>query len=282
MGNAIINKLIFSQVPGNVEQRHRDLTAHRVVKYIPGFHGYSIPYLHFVNRERSPLVLVYFHGNASDLESIYSQLDYFSQVLQAEVYALEYTGFGVHTLEDRTKPSEKTMFSDALTFVDFLLTRHSAENVVLFGRSLGSAPALHVASQRPEIGGLILESAFTTPLKTVLKNKTSHKIVNGFSNRTLFENELHIQSVQSPIFIFHGTHDEVVPYVHSQKLAHLAKQSRFVQTYDVEKGSHNDLWQLQGSLIIRQIQLFLSQYGLFELVSYNLNHNPYSEKAVAV
>jgi len=280
MGNSIINKMIFSQIPPHVERRHRDLTANRVINYIPGFHGYSIPYLHIRNREKSPLVLVYFHGNASDLESVYSQLDYFSQVLKAEVYAIEYTGFGVHQLENSIRPSEKTMFNDALTFVDFLLTRYNAENIVLYGRSLGSAPALHVASQRAELGGLILESAFTTPLKTVLKNKTSHKLVTGFSSRTLFDNEHHIQTVEAPVFIFHGTHDDVVPHVHSLKLANLAKQSRYVQLYDVEKGTHNNLWQVQGSLIVRQLQLFLSQYGLYELITVNLNHNPYSSVAV--
>ena len=66
--------------------------------------------------------------------------------------------------------SEETMISDAEGIYDFLLQNlgYERKNILLLGRSIGTGPAIHLASSR-EIGAIILVSAFTS-LKAVVKD----------------------------------------------------------------------------------------------------------------
>ena len=74
------------------------------------------------------------------------------------------------------------------------------------GRSLGSGPAVHIASKF-QPGGLILMSGYTS-IKSVANNKV------GFLSFLLaeqFNNLSKMDKVTSPTFILHGQKDKLIP-----------------------------------------------------------------------
>jgi pimeloyl-ACP methyl ester carboxylesterase len=114
-----------------------------------------------IQRKDSTLTLLYTHGNAEDLGDILDLLRHTSTLLDVSILAVEIPGYSISEAE---QPSEELMYEAAENAYAYLVTTLGIppERIVPYGRSLGSAPAVHVASNHPEIRGLILVS----PLKS--------------------------------------------------------------------------------------------------------------------
>lgn len=91
------------------------------------------------------------------------------------------------------------------------------KNIVVMGRSIGSGPAIDLASKH-DIGNLVVISPFIS-----IKEATSDLLgIVGSLARYLvkdrFQNIDKIGKVKCPILFIHGQNDSVVPFSHSQKL----------------------------------------------------------------
>ena len=245
MGNSVVKKSLFGNIPSNVPRRFEYM--HRKIFYIPSGRGYSIPILKHCghNNISSPnsLKIIYSHGNCEDIEIVDALCHHLAVVLNATVYAYEYCGYGLHQLtENSTKPSEENIYADATSVVDYvcsLTEQHSS--VVVYGRSLGTAPAIYIASQRPQLGACILESPFLTPAKTVIQSKTSRTLLAPFGlfgSHALFPNERYIKEISIPILMIHGERDKIVPFSHSLELKNLALRSIYISTYWIKRAGH--------------------------------------------
>ncbi|KRF37504.1 hypothetical protein ASG94_09370 [Nocardioides sp. Soil805] len=87
-------------------------------------------------------VLVYFGGNGE-------RLDPWREVVaerfpQHTTYLIAYRGYGASD----GRPSQRALSDDAMALVDHVTARHPGARVDVLGRSLGSAVAVHVATQR--------------------------------------------------------------------------------------------------------------------------------------
>lgn len=80
--------------------------------------------------------------------------------------AMEYPSYGLYP----SIPSEERILQDAETVFDFLIKECGLKprDIILFGRSMGSGPATHLASVK-EPAGLILMSPFTS-IRDVVKS----------------------------------------------------------------------------------------------------------------
>ena len=99
-------------------------------------------------------VLLYFGGNAEPV--VYNALPML-QLTSVTAYLIDYRGYG----DSDGSPSEHALRDDALAHFDWIRMQHPQSKIVLCGRSLGSAMALHVARRR-DIDGIILISPFTS------------------------------------------------------------------------------------------------------------------------
>lgn len=99
-------------------------------------------------------VLLYFGGNA---ESVVNNALAMLRLGSVTAYLIDYRGYG----DSEGSPSERALRGDALAHFDWIRIQHPHSRIVLIGRSLGSAMALHVAARR-DIDGLILISPFTS------------------------------------------------------------------------------------------------------------------------
>jgi len=121
-----------------------------------------------------------------------------------------------------------------------------ASQIVLYGRSMGSAPTVHLAAQcavKPDsLDGVILESALLSIVRTcnVFKSKT-----RWFD---MFANVDKIGRLTHSVFITHGRTDTVVPFWHAEELFRLI-QSRKEYAW-VDHLGHNDMpdvWQYRDA-----------------------------------
>ena len=126
---------------------------------------------------------------------------------------MEYPGYGHYTGHS---PSAERIFEDAELVYDFLVNNvgFPEKNIVIFGRSIGSGPATHVAAHRSP-GALVLMSAFTS-LRAVVRDLVGS--VLQYLIRDRFNNLENISKVSAPTFLIHGQRDRLIPYTHSQEL----------------------------------------------------------------
>ena len=90
--------------------------------------------------------IIFFHGNAGNIgHRLQNALGLYS-VLNANVVMVEYRGYG----KSEGSPSESGFYQDSEAALDFVLKRPDLEDmpVVLFGRSLGGAVAIRLASHQ--------------------------------------------------------------------------------------------------------------------------------------
>ena len=94
--------------------------------------------------------MLFSHGNAEDLGLILSYFQEAAMGLKCNVFAFDYTGYGLST----GVPSEEDVYADAEAAYLYLrdVLGIPWEQVILFGRSLGSAAATHIASLAPVRG----------------------------------------------------------------------------------------------------------------------------------
>ena len=141
------------------------------------------PILRLVSRltpapvNRAKFTILFSHANAEDLGLIYEHLKTLSEVLQVNVMGYEYTGYGRST----GVPSEANCYADIVAAFSWLLKEKNLlpSEVILFGRSIGSGPTVELAS-RAEVGGVILQSAFTSCIRVAYDVK--HTVFDVFCN----------------------------------------------------------------------------------------------------
>ena len=112
------------------------------------------------------------------------------------------------------------------------------EEIVLFGKSLGSGVAVELATKN-SFKGLILESPFTS----IASVARSHFPYNFFPVSLLlldkFDNFTKIKQVTSPLLITHGTDDTIVDKKESEKLFKQASMPK--ELYFIEGADHNNI-----------------------------------------
>ena len=125
--------------------------------------------------------LVFSHGNAEDLKHSRYYVEklvksFETKSMNLNVCCYEYTGYGRSVSAGRSV-SQDTIYSDLASVLDYLLTRRrvKAQNIILYGRSIGAAPSLYAAAHFRSNNGegvraLILESGFVTLNSVKLKN----------------------------------------------------------------------------------------------------------------
>lgn len=176
-------------------------------------------------------VVLYFHGN---MQNINRYAMFASDITKNnyEVWMIDYPGFGKST----GKRSEKIMYEDALRLYQMARARYSSDSIVLYGRSIGTGVAAQLASVR-DCKSLILESPYFS-MNAVARQYFFIYPVAAVSQYS-FPVYRYFENISAPIYIFHGTKDEVISYKNALRLMNLKKNN--VELISIEKGKHNNL-----------------------------------------
>ena len=156
---------------------------------------------------------------------------------------------------DVRQASEKGTYRDAEGALDYLLSRGDVnpQKLIYFGRSLGCAVAVWLATQRHP-GGLILESPFTSVkdmAKLAFPYLPLHLLV-----RTKYDSLTRIGKISCPLLIIHGSEDETVPISIGRKLYMAAREPK--SFYEVVGASHNDTYIVGKEPYYRSLDNFIT------------------------
>jgi hypothetical protein len=173
-------------------------------------------------------VLVCFHGNAEDIGHGMAEYRAFRD-FGLSVLCVEYPGYG----PSDGRATEKGVYAGADAAYEFLTgdKKMAASNIVIMGKSIGSGPACYLAEKHPDVGGLIIQSGFTSAFRAV----TQVRILPSDP----FPNLARIDGIKCRILFLHGTADRTVPYSHARKM--FAKAGGDKKLIPVEGAGHNDL-----------------------------------------
>ena len=181
-------------------------------------------------------VIAYFHGNGGHLGHRSNRMMRFAQA-GLGVLLLEYRGYGGNP----GNPSETGFYTDAAAALDFLSGQQGipANRLVLYGESLGSGVAAHMAAGR-EIAALILEAPFTKLADPAAYHYPYVPV--SLLLRDRFDSLTAIVSVTAPILVLHGERDGVVPARFGHALFDAAPEPK--EGWFSPEGSHEDLARL--------------------------------------
>jgi pimeloyl-ACP methyl ester carboxylesterase len=155
-----------------------------------------------------PGALIYFGGNAEDVAG---NIESFAAAFpDRSLFLVNYRGYGGSS----GQPSEAGLRTDALAIFDHVSRDHS--DVAVMGRSLGSAVAVQVASQRT-VSRLVLVTAFDS-LVNVAKHYVRWLPV-GLLLRDRYDSASVAHEVRAPVLLVVAERDEIIPRARPEKLA---------------------------------------------------------------
>ena len=187
------------------------------------------------SRSEANLVL-YFHGNEGNVSTSIGETALLRS-LGYSVLVVDYRGYGE---SEGTFPSETSVYEDAEATLNALVHewRIQPQKVFVYGHSLGAAIAIDLASRHPELGGLVVESAFTSIYDMARLEPKYGIFPVGLLLSQRFESIKKVSRLNMPVLYIHGTADRVIPYSMGVALYEQSGgQKRFVT---VAGGGHDD------------------------------------------
>ncbi|MEJ2455133.1 MAG: alpha/beta hydrolase [Candidatus Thiodiazotropha sp.] len=187
-------------------------------------HGWYLPY---AGAQR---VLLFLHGNAGNISHRRDSLAIFHR-LRLNVLIIDYRGYG----RSDGKPAEKGLYRDARAAWRHLTEERGfdAQDILLFGRSLGGAVAARLAAEAGP-GGLILESTFSSA------RDFARRVLPLMSRLTRLRFEFNtaaaLARVHCPLLVMHSPDDEIMPYELGRKVFAAANEPK--QFWQM-RGDHN-------------------------------------------
>lgn len=176
--------------------------------------------------------VAYFHGNGGNIAYRADRLMRFARE-GFGVLMLEYRGYGGNPGE----PSEPGLYSDAEAAMRFLRRQGlGPERLVLYGESLGTAVAVHIAGTQ-RIAALVLESPFTS-IAAVAQHHYPY-LPAALLVRDRFDALSRIDRVKAPVLVLQGGEDPVVPARFGDALFAAAPEPK--ERWLAPAGGHEDL-----------------------------------------
>ena len=154
------------------------------------------------------------------------------------VLEIDYQGFG----PTPGKPSEAAMYEDVeAAYQDLLRRGIPANRIILLGHSLGSGPAVWLAT-RHTAAALVLFGAFTS-IPDAAAYRYPYLPVR-MAVGVQFNSLARIGDVHMPVVIAHSRHDKLIPYSHALALLAAANEPKHLITFDTASndgfGGHVD------------------------------------------
>ena len=164
--------------------------------------------------------IVYFHGNAGKLENRIHKLNHFKDI-DVNFLIISWRGFSGNS----GKPTERGLYEDGKSTIDWLKNIGlSDKDIVLYGESLGTGIATHIAQNR-KFAGLVLETPFTSMVDAA-KNVYPY-IPVGILLKDRYENEKKIKHINIPVLVMHGEADQIVPFKMGKKIYEIANKPKY-------------------------------------------------------
>jgi len=197
---------------------------------------------------RSSRVLLFFHGNAGNISHRLDSIWQF-QSLGLSILIIDYRGYG----QSAGRTTEMGMYRDADAAWRYLIESRGivANDIVIFGRSLGGSVASRLASENQPLA-LIVESSFTS-IPDIAQDLYPWLPARWLSRLNHATRE-YVRDVRCPILVIHSRDDEIIPFRHGETIFASANEPRTLLTL---RGGHNDAFLIDESAYVEGLRTFL-------------------------
>lgn len=163
---------------------------------------------HLAARPGMPTVM-FLHGNATGYRG---SVEATRPLAERGIGILipEYPGYGGNP----GTPGEAALAETADAAYDWLARKVQPARIVVYGNSVGTGPAVHVA-RRPHLM-LVLVSPVASMVEVV---KHHYPFAPGILVRDKYENARGMENVRGPVLVLHARDDEVVPFGNGRRMA---------------------------------------------------------------
>jgi pimeloyl-ACP methyl ester carboxylesterase len=187
-----------------------------------------------------PVAILYAHGNAEDLGTVAYQIKHYSSEMKVTIYAMDYAGYGM----SEGQPSEQNTYLDISAMLQVVEEKFTRNNIVLWGRSLGSGPTCYLAHHAANVenkpfAGVILLSPFLSAFRVVAPGfmiKASIPL-DKFKNYERMKDG----GFKCRVFVLHGKQDEVIHCSHGEILAEAIPSEYRHPPVFIDGAHHNDV-----------------------------------------
>ena len=182
--------------------------------------------------------LVHFHGNGEIVDDWQGDFVTLIQEMGCNCFLAELRGYGQST----GQPQLGKMLEDVVPTIEAL--KRPPNELIFFGRSVGSIFAIEAAAKFPQAAGLILESGVADVLERLLLRVNPLEI--GVSPEELtaeidrsLNHQDKLTSYPGPMLVMHTQHDGLVDVSHGQRLYDWAPGKKTLKIFP--QGNHNDI-----------------------------------------
>ena len=193
----------------------------------------------YMPAKESGYTVLFCHGNGGNIMHRLDTINIFYN-LGINCFVFDYRGYG----DSEGEPTEEGTYMDAYAAYKWLTEnkRIPAEEIIIFGRSIGASIAAQLAG-RVRAKALVLESAFTSYVD-IGKTFYPYMPVRWFA-RFKYNTIGYVKNVHYPVMIIHSRDDNTVPFEFGMRLYHAANEPKeFVEI----SGSHNDGFLASGEI----------------------------------
>ena len=193
----------------------------------------------WIEARSSDTCLLFFHGNADNISSRLPKAKEWV-ARGVSVFLVDYRGYGKSKGEVKTG---NDLLRDGEAALQWLSEKKGFKHsqIILYGESIGAVPAIDLGCNN-QLRAIILEAPFTSVKELAKKHYgiAPDILLKDF----LMDNESLIAKLRSPLFILHGTEDEIVPFEMGKALFEKAPNPK--QFFAIEGARHNDIDSVGG------------------------------------
>jgi fermentation-respiration switch protein FrsA (DUF1100 family) len=199
-------------------------------------------------RDQNPTV-VFFHGNGGNLGSR-------AEILRAlsdagfGVLAVSYRGYGT----SEGTPSEAGIYEDARSVIRYATGPLGLPvgRLILYGESLGTGVAVQIATEAP-VGAVVLQAPYTSVERLASDRYPWLPVSLLLSDR--FDSISKIGRIHSPVLMFYGERDSVVPARYGNALYETAPDPK--EAVSFPRVGHNGF---DPAVLTQRLKLFWTKH----------------------
>ncbi len=216
-------KLMYKPVAEDIVPAHHGLVGFEDIQ-IKSDDGTKL-HLWYHEAKNGRPTIIYFHGNAGHLGD---RAGLFAALAERGlgVAAVGYRGYG----KSHGNPHEKGIYADARASVKWVKSRGiGMSNIAFYGESLGTGVAVMMATEfQPKY--LFLQAPYTSVVNRAAEMYWFVPV--RWLIRDHFDSLSRIHKIKTPLMIFHGRMDPVIPIKHAQTLMERAVEPKRAIFFD--------------------------------------------------
>lgn len=232
--------IFFPSLTKKIEAKPSDIGYKYQASTFETADGVKLRCWYIICSETAEISMFVAHGNAENISTSMYQAAYTGSRIGANVFLYDYRGYG----ESEGSPSVGSFYQDAeAAYSHFLkIDNVKKHKIIIYGRSLGGAAAVHLASKF-ECFRLITESTFSSVRNHVRFNKVLF-IYYPFTPNYL-PSVQKAAEVKVPWLIIHGSDDSAISVKNADVFfdANIAAKR---EKYIIAGADHNDVLMKAG------------------------------------